>query len=280
MIFWLASYPKSGNTLLRSILGSYFFSQDGDFNFNNLYKISQFPTQNQFTKLGIDINNDEEVFKNFIKAQELLNFENRNLKFFKTHSSLCKMHGCNFTNLRNSLGVIYIVRDPRNVVSSFAYHYSLNTDRATDTMIDKMNFQIKNNGTCTSFLGSWDFSYNSWKKFNEKGRYLLVKYEDLVNRKKTTLIKVFKFLKELGVLKNDLDMVKLNKVIKSTEFEQMKKLEKKKTFHESIVDDKTGIRKDFFNLGPKNVWQKNLDENNRLKIEKAFEKEMKELNYL
>ena len=126
MIFWLASYPKSGNTLLRSILGSYFFSQDGDFNFNNLYKISQFPTQNQFTKLGIDINNDEEVFKNFIKAQELLNFENRNLKFFKTHSSLCKMHGCNFTNLSNSLAVIYIVRDPRNVVSSFAYHYSLN----------------------------------------------------------------------------------------------------------------------------------------------------------
>ena len=58
MIFWLASYPKSGNTLLRSILGSYFFSQDGNFNFNNLYKISQFPTQNQFTKLGIDINNE------------------------------------------------------------------------------------------------------------------------------------------------------------------------------------------------------------------------------
>ena len=25
MIIWLASYPKSGNTLLRSILSSYFF---------------------------------------------------------------------------------------------------------------------------------------------------------------------------------------------------------------------------------------------------------------
>ena len=31
MIIWLASYPKSGNTLLRSILSSYFYSKDGDF---------------------------------------------------------------------------------------------------------------------------------------------------------------------------------------------------------------------------------------------------------
>ena len=43
MIVWLASYPKSGNTLLRSILTSYFFSQNGDFNFELLNKIGQFP---------------------------------------------------------------------------------------------------------------------------------------------------------------------------------------------------------------------------------------------
>ena len=30
-IFWLASYPKSGNTLLRSILISLFFTEDGDY---------------------------------------------------------------------------------------------------------------------------------------------------------------------------------------------------------------------------------------------------------
>ena len=31
MIIWLASYPKSGNTLFRSILSAYFFSKDGRF---------------------------------------------------------------------------------------------------------------------------------------------------------------------------------------------------------------------------------------------------------
>ena len=28
-IFWLASYPKSGNTMLRLFLSLYFFSEDG-----------------------------------------------------------------------------------------------------------------------------------------------------------------------------------------------------------------------------------------------------------
>ena len=30
-IFWISSYPKSGNTLLRAILSSLFLSKDGTF---------------------------------------------------------------------------------------------------------------------------------------------------------------------------------------------------------------------------------------------------------
>ena len=33
MFIWLASYPKSGNTLVRSLLCSYFFSTEGKLNF-------------------------------------------------------------------------------------------------------------------------------------------------------------------------------------------------------------------------------------------------------
>ena len=43
MIVWLASYPKSGNTLVRSILASLIYTQDGNFNFNLLEKIDQYP---------------------------------------------------------------------------------------------------------------------------------------------------------------------------------------------------------------------------------------------
>ena len=92
MIVWLASYPKSGNTLLRSILSAYFYSEEGSFEFNNLYKISQFPAVHHFMRLGVNIDDDSEVFKNFINAQNLINEESKKAKFFKTHSRLCLGH--------------------------------------------------------------------------------------------------------------------------------------------------------------------------------------------
>ena len=41
-IFWLSSYPKSGNTLLRSILIPLFFTNDGIFDLKMISKIVQF----------------------------------------------------------------------------------------------------------------------------------------------------------------------------------------------------------------------------------------------
>tara|TARA_Y100000768_G_scaffold194576_1_gene146014 strand:+ start:434 stop:1273 length:840 start_codon:yes stop_codon:yes gene_type:complete len=279
MIIWLASYPKSGNTLLRSILSSYFYSKDGIFTFENLEKISQFPQTSHLMSIGIDPENEKEVFKNFINAQNLINQDKEKVKFFKTHSSLCKMYDFNFTDLKNTLGVIYIIRDPRNVVTSLAHHYNLSIDQATDVMIDKNRLMDKTPKNCRVFLGSWNFNYNSWKNLLNQNKFLLIKYEDLINKKKTVLLKIFKYLDLLG-LKSDLDMTKLNKAIKTTEFENMKKKEENETFYEAVIDSKTGKRKNFFNLGPKNNWRKFLDKKNKDKIENNFEKEMVELGYL
>ena len=279
MIIWLASYPKSGNTLLRSILSTYFYSQDGVLQFENLNKISQFPQTHHFLPLGIDIENDKEVFKNFINAQNLINEEKGKLKFFKTHSSLCKIHDCNFTDLKNTLGVIYIVRDPRNVVTSFANHYSLNIDEATETILDESRFMEKTFKNCKVFLGSWSSNYNSWKNLKKPKKYLLINYEDLITKNKSVILKIFKFFDTLG-FKSEIDMIKLNKAIKTTDFDNMKTKEEKETFQEALIDDKTGKRKIFFNLGPKNDWRRYLDEKNKEKIETNFYNEMKELGYL
>ena len=280
MIIWLASYPKSGNTLLRSILSSYFYTSDGMFKFSNLNKIIQFPIVDQFMSIGVDIKNDKEVFNNFINAQNAINKNSSKIKFLKTHSSLSKMHDCDFTDLKNTLGSIFVIRDPRNVVTSLAHHNGTSIDDATDMMLN--NSTIMGAGgfkSCKYFVGSWSFHYNSWKKLDFNNKYLLVKYEDLINKKKSTILKILKFLEKLGV-QFKLDMIKLNKALKSTEFDNMKTLEQKETFLEAVVDNKTGKRIPFFNLGPKNNWRNLLDEKNKLKIEKAFNKEMTELGYI
>ena len=45
MIIWIASYPKSGNTWIRSLLSSYLFSKDGKFSFKLLKNIEQFSSK-------------------------------------------------------------------------------------------------------------------------------------------------------------------------------------------------------------------------------------------
>ena len=277
MIIWLASYPKSGNTLLRGILATYFFSEDGNFDFKYLYKIGQFPSFIHFEKLGIDTSDSDQIYSNIIKAQELINSKSKQLKFFKTHSALAKINNNNFTDINNTLGAVYIVRDPRNVVTSFAHHYQVDIDEATKCLINEKFWNYKNEKVPKTFLSSWCQNYNSWKQLNDK--ILVIRYEDLIENKRRVLIKVFKFLESLGA-KIELDMVKLNKIIKSTEFKKMKDMESKKSFHESIADKETGKKRPFFNLGPQNDWKKTLSSENKEKIEKAFKKEMLELGYL
>ena len=46
-----------------------------------------------------------EIAKNWITAQEKINIDHK-IKFFKTHNILCTIDGNNFTNTKNTLGVI------------------------------------------------------------------------------------------------------------------------------------------------------------------------------
>ncbi|MDA9654191.1 sulfotransferase domain-containing protein [Candidatus Pelagibacter sp.] len=284
MFVWLASYPKSGNTLVRSLLGAYFFSKDGIYNFNLIKNIKQFPDSFLFEQLGINIKNEKEVIKNYIKAQESINKKNE-VQFLKTHSYLFNIEGNGFTDLNNSLGVIYIVRDPRNVVTSAANFLNISPLDAADHLIhrtqiaenpldsDKLNKSIV-------YSGTWNGNFNSWKSFKSQGKYLLIKYEDLITDKEATLKKILKFIYKLKNINFEIDKAKIKNVIESTSFENMKNLEKEKGFEEARINKETKEKIPFFNLGPKNDWKKLLDLEITKKIEKAFEKEMKELEYL
>ena len=54
MIIWIASYPKSGNTWLRALISSYFYSKDGIYDESLLKKIDQFPVRKYFKKFNYD----------------------------------------------------------------------------------------------------------------------------------------------------------------------------------------------------------------------------------
>ena len=92
MIVWLASYPKSGNTFVRALLTSYFFCNNGILDFKLLNSISVFPQELIFKKFGVDIYNEREVLKNYVRIQKLINKQN-SIQFIKTHSALFNIEG-------------------------------------------------------------------------------------------------------------------------------------------------------------------------------------------
>ena len=279
MILWLASYPKSGNTFLRSLLSTYFFSRDGNFDFKFLKKINQFPSNEVFNEIDININDKFEVSKNYIRAQEKINASNT-LQFWKTHSSFCKMYDkFNFTDLKNSLGVIYIVRDPRNVVTSFSHHNSKTIEETVELLINEKTIRNEKNEV-EVYIGSWSFNYNSWKIFKPSNKYLLVRYEDLVTDTKKTLLEILNFINKLGSAQFPVHDDKISRLIETTSFEKMQNLENKFGFEEAETNDKTGKKVQFFNLGPRNHWKDKLDLKIKKQIEASFKKEMTELGYL
>ena len=284
MFIWLASYPKSGNTLVRSLLASYFFSKDGVYNFDLIKNILQFPTSKLFQNIDIDITNEKEVIANYIRAQQSINKKD-STQFLKTHSYLFNIENNAFTDLNNSLGVIYIVRDPRNVVTSLANHSSISIEESANYLIDKWYFGVNLNNFNDAmrtrlYTGTWATNYKSWKSFKSQGRYLLIKYEDLTNKKEEILIKMLKFIYKLNKKNFELDKIKLKNVIDTTSFERMKALENEFGFNESKTEKMTGKKIPFFNLGKKNDWKKMISLEIKDKIENAFKEEMKELGYL
>jgi hypothetical protein len=279
MIVWIASYPKSGNTWIRSLLSSYIYSNDGIFNFDLLKNIKQFPSKEFLEPFLKNFSDIKEVSNFWIPAQNKINLIN-NMIFLKTHSALCTLENNPFTNKNNTQAIIYVVRDPRNLITSLSHHYSKSEEESFD-FINNKNKMIMHDewggddfGIATA-LGNWADHYNSWKN-NNIAPIIIIKYEDLLNDTVKTFTYLINFLKKHIDVK--LDKEKIEKVVKSCSFDIMVNKEKKEGFFESITKNNKKIN--FFYLGKKNKWESLLSPKIENKIRKSFSEEMKQLGYI
>jgi len=283
MIIWLASYPKSGNTWLRAFITSLIYPKNKDNILNNIKYIDQYPIKNHFQNLLSDFNDFNKIAKNWEISQSLINLDNK-IRFFKTHHILCQIKESLFTNYQNTLGVIHIVRDPRNVITSLKHHYSLdNYDQALEFMLDYNKFSGRldkkenlKQAEFPAWISTWKNHYNSWKSF--KKNYLLIRYEDLIHNPQKNFFKISRYIGK--ITKIDIEKDTINNAIINCSFDKLKKIEEKEGFIESAIDKYSKTQKKFFNLGPENKWEKNLPTSIKLKIENEFKKEMEELGYL
>jgi len=282
MIFWIASYPKSGNTWLRALLSSYYYSNDGNFNQNLLQKIGQFPEKKYFMDFNYDSKVITDTSRFWIEAQNEIN-KDKKIKFFKTHNILGAINGNSFTDKFNTIGALYIIRDPRNILTSLQNHYELTQDEALKFMLNEKkfihDFHKENDFSDFQFISSWEKNYKSWIKQNNFP-VKIIKYEDLSSNPFEIFKETIKFIEKTLNTQNSINIEKCKNSIKTTSFQKMKIIEKEKGFLESVQSKKQNKKIPFFYLGPKNNWETIYDKKVQLKLLSTFETDLKELNYI
>jgi hypothetical protein len=276
-LIWIASYPKSGNTWMRSILTALIYSKDGKFDFNLLPNIDQFETYKNFNFVkNIDINDynslDElkSVSKYWQKAQE--NIKSKDLIFFKTHSANYNHNNLKYTNFNKTRGCIYIVRDPRDVAISYSKFIGHNIDDTIEYMMGASRQIWNQEKKIGIILSRWDYHISSW--LNLESPKIFIKYEDLLIKTKPVLNELINFLTITLNIKIENIEEKINNVITTTSFDVLKNKEETAGFKEASKSSP------FFRSGKSKQWKTILNKDQIKKIEKNFSEYMIKFNYI
>ena len=276
-IFWIASYPKSGNTWMRLILKNIFFNtKPGE----ELLGLNYFPyfevaKNYQFIKeINMDdfnnLNQMQIIAKYRINAQKKVKINSGDFGFFKTHSSNLKIKEIPYTNEETALGFFYIVRDPREVAVSYANHQNINIDQIIDIMINHnaISFGLD---SIPMHQSRWDQNILSWNKLSVPN--LFIKYEDMLENYENIIYKILYFFEKNFNFNFQNKEKVVNLVLTNTRFKKLKEIENKKKFEEQLSNN-------FFRSGKKDTWKNILSKEQITRIEKEFGKTMKIYGYL
>ena len=276
-ILWIASYPKSGNTYMRALLSSLFYTNSGEFNFDILQRIKQFDS-NKYYQFVQKINQYD--YSNLIDIKVVSKYwELAQKKFnevgddfiFKTHAANLMWKNYKYTDENRTLGVIYLVRDPRDIAVSYAHHFDQDIDTIINQMV-RIDAITQNPGKTIGIpLSSWNVHIKSWEMLNVPKFF--IRYEDLIKEPKKIFSDIVAFLKNDLKINFDISKQKFDAIIKNTKFKALKKMEKEEGFPEQIPT-RTFFRKGIYEAG------KELGDIRVNRIITSFENAMKKFNYI
>jgi hypothetical protein len=239
---FIVSYPKSGNTWTRFLLGNLIYPNE-PVTFANVENLLP----------SLYVHSDRKLRK---------------------LPRILKSHDCFDPRYQT---VIYIVRDPRDVLVS-AYHYAIKLNALPPGMgIEKfvpalLNGSFDFGRLVSPRFGSWHDNVASWLAMRSNRRFLLLRYEDMIEDPERELVRVADFL-NIGATP-----ARLARAVALSSADRMRELEKKQSAEWSLTRN---TRSDIAFIRKANAggWRAELPPQTVAEIEKAWGALMRTLGY-
>ncbi len=272
-ILWLASYPKSGNTWMRVFLANLILNEPEPLALQRINEVcSSEPNEVWFKPLTtkpVGELSKKKIAALRTKAQERAASLNKNIIPMKTHSYCGKDYGYPTISVKATVGVIYIVRDPRDVAISAADHFGRTLDEMIVAMADPHTAGRAMAGVMVHEMqSSWSNHVESWTKWNHPGIFV-VRYEDLLA---DPLDQFGRVARHFGISS---DKERIRKAVEFSAFKQLQKLEASEGFVERSVHSEK-----FFRAGRSGGWHDKLTPEQIARIEQDHATQMKRYGYL
>lgn len=259
-LFWLASYPKSGNTWLRVFLANLIADRREPLPLAELPHYCDDDARAElYTELAGRPSTEldtQAICALRPRVHELMAARAPRTLFVKSHNYFGGFEDHPLYNLSVTAGAVCVVRNPLDVVVSMSHHFSLTLDQAIDFIADEATATQNEARWVTQLLGSWSTHVQSWADAAGP-RILIVRYEDLLDSPKKTFGKVAKLV-GMGH-----ETARVARAIEHAGFRTLAGIERRDGFIEA--SERSTSR--FFRAGRANQWRDVLD---RAQVERVI----------
>jgi hypothetical protein len=242
---FLVSYPRSGNTWTRFLLG------------NLLYPDAPVTFSNIETRIPEIYFNRDRMLRALPRPRMLKSHES-----FQPHYP----------------HVIYIVRDPRDVAISF-YHHNVKARNIQDDYPMTSFVPRFIAGEFDQKFGSWRDNVLSWVSLRgENPNFMMLRYEEMKRDTGAALLQVVAFLEHCSFRKIDSRPEALQRAIELSSPERMRTLEKEEAAS-WVLTKSTRSDKPFVRTAKAGGWKSQLGPESVEAIESAWGELMQSLGY-